>query len=44
MAQRTQEQIETLLKTLSQGSDFIYDVLTAYGFPKATVTRLQGVN
>lgn len=44
MAQRTQEQIETLLKTLSQGPDFIYDVLTAYGFPKATVTRLRNGN
>lgn len=38
---RTQEQIETILKTLSPNPDLIYDVLIAYGFPKATVTRIK---
>lgn len=38
---RTQEQIETILKTLSPNPELIYDVLIAYGFPKATVTRVK---
>lgn len=38
---RTQEQIETILKTLSPNPELIYDVLIAYGFPKATVTRIK---
>lgn len=38
---RTQEQIETILKTLSPNSELIYEVLIAYGFPKATVTRIK---
>lgn len=38
---RTQEQIETILKTLSPNPELIYDVLMAYGFPKATVTRIK---
>ena len=38
---RTQEQIETILKSLSPNPELIYDVLIAYGFPKATVTRIK---
>lgn len=38
---RTQEQIELSLKTLSPNPELIYDVLIAYGFPKATVTRIK---
>lgn len=38
---RTQEQIEAILKTLSPNPELIYDVLIAYGFPKATVTRVK---
>lgn len=38
---RTQEQIETILKTLLPNPELIYDVLIAYGFPKATVTRIK---
>lgn len=38
---RTQEQIETILKTLSPNPELIYDVLMAYGFPKSTVTRIK---
>ena len=41
MAVRSQEQIETILKTLSPNPELIYDVLIAYGFPKATVTRVK---
>lgn len=38
---RTQEQIETILRTLSPNPELIYDVLIAYGFPKATVSRVK---
>lgn len=41
---RTQEQIELILKTLSPNPELIYDVLIAYGFPKATVTRIKSGN
>lgn len=38
---RSQEQIETILKTLSPNPELIYYVLIAYGFPKSTVTRIK---